>query len=113
MNMNQQECVAYLERLNKDIANVSSPTASGRVAVHGETWGHGITTCACGQAWNGEERVKSLKLMIQTAKLLQDENIPRVFYPSMFILVTEILDNFGELVYGRIRSPHTCSTSPF
>jgi len=76
MNMSQQECIKYLEQLNKEITN----------------------------AWNGEERVRSLKLMIQTAKLLQDPNIPRVFYPSMFILVTEILDNFGDLVYDRIKA---------
>eukprot|EP00656_Telonema_subtile_P019666 TRINITY_DN2088_c0_g1_i4.p1 TRINITY_DN2088_c0_g1~~TRINITY_DN2088_c0_g1_i4.p1 ORF type:complete len:956 (+),score=238.49 TRINITY_DN2088_c0_g1_i4:68-2935(+) len=75
-NMGQEECIRYLEQLNRDVAN----------------------------AWNGEERVKSLKLMIQTAKLLADDNIPRVFYPSMFVLVTKILDNFGELVYERIRA---------
>lgn len=76
MNMGQEECIKYLEQLNKDITN----------------------------AWNGEERVRSLKLMIQTAKLLSDDNIPRLFYPSMFVLVTKILDNFGELVYHRIRT---------
>lgn len=53
-------------------------------------------------AWNSEQRVKSLKIAIQCAKLLADTRVLR-FYPSKFVLITDILDVFGQLVYNRLR----------
>jgi hypothetical protein len=35
--------------------------------------------------------------------VLGDLDVP-VFYPSMFVLVTEVLDTFGQLVFDRIRN---------
>lgn len=52
-------------------------------------------------AWNSEQRVKSLKIAIQCAKLLADTSVLR-FYPSKFVLITDILDVFGQLVYNRL-----------
>ncbi|KAI4469048.1 esophageal cancer associated protein [Holotrichia oblita] len=54
-------------------------------------------------AWNSEQRVKALKIAIQCAKLLSDTDVLR-FYPSKFVLITDILDSFGQLVYERLRT---------
>ena len=48
-------------------------------------------------AWRQDERVKSLKIVIQLAKLLSDTANPR-FYPSMFVMITSILERFVYLV---------------
>ena len=52
-------------------------------------------------AWEREERVRALKLVIQAAKLL-GETANLQFYPSMYTLVTRVLDTFGHLVFTRI-----------
>ncbi|XP_018335730.1 UPF0505 protein C16orf62 homolog isoform X2 [Agrilus planipennis] len=53
-------------------------------------------------AWHSEHRVKALKIAIQCAKLLADTDVIQ-FYPSKFVLITDILDIFGQLVYERLR----------
>ncbi|XP_014665558.1 PREDICTED: UPF0505 protein C16orf62 homolog [Priapulus caudatus] len=52
-------------------------------------------------AWEQDQKVKSLKIAIQCAKLLADASVIQ-FYPSKFVLVTDVLDTFGRLVYERI-----------
>ncbi|XP_074593816.1 VPS35 endosomal protein-sorting factor-like [Brevipalpus obovatus] len=52
-------------------------------------------------SWDSDQRVRALKIAIQCAKLLADVSVIQ-FYPSKFVLVTDILDNFGNLVYKRI-----------
>ncbi|KAL1502197.1 hypothetical protein ABEB36_007374 [Hypothenemus hampei] len=54
-------------------------------------------------AWNNQQRVKALKIAIQCAKMLADTDV-LPFYPSKFVLVTDILDCFGKLVYERLRT---------
>ena len=55
------------------------------------------------RAWANDERVRALKLAIQCAKLLGETTVPQ-FYPSMFVMITEILDTFGALVFARIKA---------
>lgn len=78
------------------------------------------------QAWHSDQRVKALKIAIQVllficfellaiflnnfndiklfqyAKLLVDTSVMAV-YPCKFILITDILDIFGKLVYDRLK----------
>jgi hypothetical protein len=55
------------------------------------------------QAWSNDERVQSLKIAIMLSKLLSDTNIPQ-FYPSLFVLVTDELDKFGDMVFLRLKT---------
>lgn len=54
------------------------------------------------EAWNNNQRVLALKIVIQCSKLLSDTSVIK-FYPSKFVLITEILDTFGRLVFDRLR----------
>ena len=51
--------------------------------------------------WEKEDKVASIRIAIQCAKLLNDVATP-MFYPQKFILLTDILDTFGELVHQRM-----------
>lgn len=55
------------------------------------------------QAWKTDQRVKALKIAIQCTKVLADTSVIS-FYPSQFVLITDILDNFGKLVFERLRT---------
>lgn len=57
-------------------------------------------------AWDRDQKVKALKIAIQAGKLLVDISVIQ-FYPSKFVLITDILDSFGNLVYDRIRRKST------
>ncbi|CAG7719449.1 unnamed protein product [Allacma fusca] len=54
------------------------------------------------QAWNADLRVNALKISIQCCKLLGDSSVVS-FYPSKFVIITDILDKFGEMVYHRLK----------
>lgn len=54
------------------------------------------------KAWATEQRVKAFKIAIQCSKLLSDVNVMQ-FYPSKFVLITDILDTFGNLVFARLK----------
>lgn len=53
-------------------------------------------------AWGSGEKVKSLMVAIECAKVLDDTSIIATF-PSKFVLSTEILDTLGALVHERIK----------
>ncbi|XP_058057478.1 VPS35 endosomal protein sorting factor-like [Anopheles bellator] len=75
LDLSQQEYVVKIEQLNHELV----------------------------QAWNQDQRVKALKIAIQCSKLLSDTSVIQ-FYPSKFVLITDILDIFGRLVYERLRT---------
>lgn len=52
--------------------------------------------------WEKEDKVACMRVAISCAKLLNDVASP-IFYPQKFILLTDILDNFGTLVLGRMK----------
>ncbi|XP_050664295.1 VPS35 endosomal protein-sorting factor-like isoform X2 [Leptidea sinapis] len=54
------------------------------------------------KAWDSEQRVKAFKIAIQCSKLLSDVNVMQ-FYPSKFVLISDVLDNFGSLVFERLK----------
>ncbi|XP_055614690.1 VPS35 endosomal protein sorting factor-like [Uranotaenia lowii] len=73
LDLSQQEYVIKIEQLNHELV----------------------------QAWNSDQRVKALKIAIQCSKLLADTSVIQ-FYPSKFVLITDILDIFGKLVHERL-----------
>jgi hypothetical protein len=75
MIMTQEEFVMQLREMNEDIA----------------------------RAWLSAERVTALKLATRVARLLCDTSVPS-FYPTLFVLVTEVMDTMGRLVFDRIRN---------
>ncbi|XP_066432356.1 VPS35 endosomal protein-sorting factor-like [Eleutherodactylus coqui] len=75
LNLTQQDYISRIEELNQSLKD----------------------------AWASDQKVKALKIVIQCSKLLSDITVIR-FYPSKFVLITDILDTFGKLVYERILS---------
>ncbi|XP_073071599.1 VPS35 endosomal protein-sorting factor-like isoform X7 [Manis javanica] len=75
LNLTQQDYVNRIEELNQSLKD----------------------------AWASDQKVKALKIVIQCSKLLSDTSVIQ-FYPSKFVLITDILDTFGRLVYERIFS---------
>lgn len=43
----------------------------------------------------------------QVARLLSDSSVPQ-FYPTLFVLVTDVLDTVGNLVWNRIKKKAEC-----
>jgi hypothetical protein len=52
--------------------------------------------------WNQGQKVISLKIAIKCVKLLGDLSSPQL-YPCVYVLVSDVLDCFGELVFERIK----------
>ncbi|KAE8740858.1 hypothetical protein FOCC_FOCC013650 [Frankliniella occidentalis] len=75
LDLSQQEYMGRIEQLNSELV----------------------------QAWHQDQRVKALKIAIQCSKLLVDTSVIQ-FYPSKFVLISDILDIFGKLVYERLRT---------
>ncbi|XP_039171623.1 VPS35 endosomal protein sorting factor-like isoform X4 [Eucalyptus grandis] len=54
------------------------------------------------QAWHSDDRVTALKLTIKVARLLMDTSV-RQFYPTLFVLATDVMDMLGDMVWERIK----------
>jgi hypothetical protein len=78
VRLTQTELVARVDKLNAELRN----------------------------AWLSDERVRALKIAIQVSKMLGDTSYP-TFFPTVFAVVAEILDAFGELVYERVLAKGT------
>ena len=74
VGLSQSDYVAKLRELNEEIAT----------------------------SWVENNRVGALKLAIRVASLLMDTNVPS-FYNTLFVLVSELMDTMGQLVWDRIR----------
>ncbi|KAK6149319.1 hypothetical protein DH2020_016844 [Rehmannia glutinosa] len=72
--ISQQECLSKLQELKDEI----------------------------NQSWCADDRVSSLRLSIKVARLLMDTSVIQ-FYPTLFVLTTEIMDMLGDLVWNRIK----------
>uniref|UniRef100_A0A3B3RIB6 VPS35 endosomal protein-sorting factor-like n=1 Tax=Paramormyrops kingsleyae TaxID=1676925 RepID=A0A3B3RIB6_9TELE len=83
LNLSQQDYVNRIEELNQSLK----------------------------EAWSSDQKVKALKIVIQCSKLLSDTSVIQ-FYPSKFVLITDILDTFGRLVYERILSMCSDASTP-
>ncbi|XP_062387283.1 VPS35 endosomal protein-sorting factor-like isoform X2 [Sardina pilchardus] len=83
LNLSQQDYVNRIEELNQSLK----------------------------EAWSSDQKVKALKIVIQCSKLLSDTAVIQ-FYPSKFVLITDILDTFGRLVYERIWTMCSDPTPP-
>lgn len=56
------------------------------------------------RAWEQNEKVAALRIAIKCVKLLGDTTSSPQLYPCVFVLVTDVLDTFGALVFDRIRA---------
>ncbi|GKB06392.1 VPS35 endosomal protein sorting factor-like protein isoform X1 [Tanacetum coccineum] len=54
------------------------------------------------RSWNSDDRVTSLNLSIKVAKLLMDTSVAQ-FYPTLFVLASDIMDMLGDMVWERIK----------
>nr|GEU91020.1 uncharacterized protein [Tanacetum cinerariifolium] len=54
------------------------------------------------RSWNSDDRVTSLNLSIKVAKLLMNTSVAQ-FYPTLFVLASDIMDMLGDMVWERIK----------
>uniref|UniRef100_M4B8P8 Uncharacterized protein n=1 Tax=Hyaloperonospora arabidopsidis (strain Emoy2) TaxID=559515 RepID=M4B8P8_HYAAE len=52
--------------------------------------------------WEQHRKVEALRIAIKCVKLLADTTTAPQLYPCVFVLVTDVLDAFGQLVFDRI-----------
>eukprot|EP00644_Phytophthora_capsici_P004776 jgi/Phyca11/557901/estExt2_Genewise1.C_PHYCAscaffold_10062 len=55
-------------------------------------------------SWEQNHKVEALRIAIKCVKLLADTDTSPQLYPCVFVLVSEVLDAFGRLVFDRIHA---------
>ena len=55
-------------------------------------------------SWKHNQKVEALRIAIKCVKLLADSDTAPQLYPCVFVLVSEVLDTFGKLVFDRIHA---------
>ncbi|KUF96673.1 hypothetical protein AM588_10009288 [Phytophthora nicotianae] len=55
-------------------------------------------------SWEQNHKVEALRIAIKCVKLLADTDTAPQLYPCVFVLVSEVLDAFGKLVFDRIHT---------
>lgn len=55
-------------------------------------------------AWDQNQKVAALRIAIKCVKLLGDTTSSPQLYPCVFVLVSDVLDTFGKLVFERIKA---------
>lgn len=55
-------------------------------------------------AWDENRKVAALRIAIKCVKLLADTTTCPQLYPCVYVLVTDVLDCFGKLVFERIKT---------
>ncbi|KZV57468.1 hypothetical protein F511_34914 [Dorcoceras hygrometricum] len=80
-------------RIIEDLSGVSQQEYISRL--------HGLKN-EIKQAWHADDRIKSLRLSIKVVRLLSDTHAIQC-YPSLFVLVTDVMDMLGDLVWNRIK----------
>jgi hypothetical protein len=96
----------YLDKYTQRLANLEKRYVSEeKVSMTGKEYEAHVNKLSSdlSRAWAKDERVGSLKIAIQMAKLLADTNMPQ-FYPAMFVMITTELDRFGSMVYTRLKT---------
>ncbi|OWZ13452.1 hypothetical protein PHMEG_00013218 [Phytophthora megakarya] len=55
-------------------------------------------------SWEQNHKVEALRIAIKCVKLLSDTDTAPQLYPCVFVLISEVLDAFGKLVFERIHT---------
>lgn len=56
------------------------------------------------KAWQQNQKVLALRIAIKCVKQLSDTSSAPQLYPCAFVLATDVLDRFGQLVFDRIKA---------
>jgi hypothetical protein len=94
-----------LANLEKKLAAQEGEGASSQISMTLKEFEDHITRLhqELKTSWSRDERVNALRLATHISKLLNEIHNP-LFYPSMFIFITDILQEFSHMVFTRLHT---------